>query len=282
MKVLLKAGAVGPGLVVSTLVWLIIGAGLPAWAQMVLFYGGLAAVILMTAGVAERRAAQVLFAARRLNQVELTAMAPIITELSRLGLGPPLTDIYVARRPRAPVAIAHGRRSVIVADEVVQTLLNGQLPPSEVVAVLCHAAAVARTGLSRQDAAIACYSIPWRLLKRGGGPIGVLLGVAWKVRFVVFGVAIWQCLVEGPRVAGPWAAVVLGLVLAATYTTPRCASRWEQYVVEVGDRELAALGLGMAMAAFLRRLPETRSLVVRLQTLDSKPTQAAPLRLVGT
>jgi hypothetical protein len=110
--------------------------------------------------------------------------------------------------------------------------------------------------------------------------MGGLLGIAWKVRIIVFVVAIWQCLAAGPPVAGSCAAVVLTLVLTATYTTRWCADRWERHVELVGDRELVAMRLGKAMAEFLHRYPATRTLVVRQQTLDPHPEQV-PLRLVG-
>lgn len=281
MKFLLKAGAVGPGLVASTLLYVIVGAGMPASAQIVMFYGGLAAVVLLAVGVAERQAVRVLYVARRPSEAELNAMVPIRTELCRLGLGPSLTSIYVARRPGAPAAIARGRRSVVVAGEFVDGLIAGQLPQSEAVAVLAHAAVVARTGLSRQDTAIALWSTPWRLLRTIARPMGGLLGIAWKARIIVFAVAIWQCLAAGPPVAGPCTAVVLTLVLTATYTTRWCADRWERHVELVGDRELVAMGLGKAMAEFLHRYPATRTLVVRQQMLDPNPEQVPPLRLVG-
>lgn len=280
MKFLLKAGAVGPGLAVSTLLWVIVSAGMPASAQIVMFYGGLAAVVLLAVGVAERRAVQVLFAARPLREPELVVMAPVLTGLCRLGLGPPLTSVLVARRPGAPAAIGRGRRSVVAAGEFVDGLLTGQLPKSEAVAVLAHAAVVAHTGLSRHDLAIALWSTPWRLLRTIARPMGGLLGIAWKVRIIVFVVAIWQCLAAGPPVAGSCAAVVLTLVLTATYTTRWCADRWERHVELVGDRELVAMRLGKAMAEFLHRYPATRTLVVRQQTLDPHPEQV-PLRLVG-
>jgi len=281
MKVLLKAGAVGPGLAASALLYVIAGAGMPALAQMVVFYGWLAAVALLAVGVAEQRAVQVLYAARPPSEPELKAMAPILTELCRLGLGPPLTNVYVARRPGAPAAIARGRRSAVVAGEFVDGLIAGQLPQSEAVAVLAHAAVVARTGLSRHDLTIAFWSTPWRLLRTVGRRWGGLLGIAWKTRVIVFAVAIWQCLAAGPPVGGLYAAVVLTLVLTATYTTRRCADRWERHVELVGDQELVVLGLGKPMAEFLRRYPATRTLAVRQQMLDPKPEQTPRLRLVG-
>lgn len=282
MKALLKANCVGTGLVASTLiVSLLVGPALPDWAGNVLFYGGLAVVVLLAAGVGESVAVRVLFGARRPRTVELTGMAAVIADLCHLQLGPPVVELFVARRRGAPAAIARGRRSVVVAHELVHGIMTGQLPHREAVAVLAHASLVARGGLSRQDPAIAFWSTPWRILTSLGRPLRGLLGFAWKIRFVVAGIAIWQSLTTGPPVLGPIAAAAIALILALTYLTPRWTASWEKYVVATADHELVARGLGPSMATFLQRYPQTPAVIARLQLLDPPAQQAPRLRLVG-
>jgi hypothetical protein len=290
MGLLLKAGAVGPGLLASTAtVVLLLGPALPAWAQLVVFYAGLLVLALLVAGVGESWAVRCLFGARRLTDLERTGLAPVLTELCGRGLGPPVARFYVARRPTARAAVAHGPRSVVVSRDLVHGALTGRLPRDEAVAVLAHAALVALGGLTRQDPAIAFWSTPWRLLAALGKQPRGLLGVAWRIRAVVFGVAIWQSLTAqapntGPAtpagLPGPVAAAALTLILAMTYLAPRWVTSWERHVVATGDRALVACGLGPSMAAFLRRHHETPTLVARAQLLDPQPSHRPILRVV--
>jgi hypothetical protein len=182
--------------------------------------------------------------------------------------------------------IAHGRRSIVMAPEFVSGILTGLLPRREAVAVLAYASLVTRSGLVRHDAAIVFWSTPWRVLAVVGRPARGLLGFAWKVRVVVFGVAIWQSATDGSSgpgpLSGPMIAVVLSAMLALTYLVPRWAIGWENLVAGTGDRELVARGLGPAMAAFLRRCPQTSALIERTQLLDPPVHQKPQLRLVGT
>jgi len=272
--------------VASSLLVLVIAPALPDWAGIGLFYGGLAVAVLLVLGVGESLAVRVLFNARQLTQVERTGMAGVVAGLCRLELGPPIVDLYVARRRGAPAASAHGRRSIVMAPEFVNGILAGHLPRREQVAVLAHASLVTRSGLVRHDAAIVFWSTPWRVLAVVGRPARGLLGFAWKIRVVVFGTAIWQSAAgsssaPGP-LNGPMIAVALSVILALTYLVPRWAIGWENLVASTGDRQLLARGLGPAMAAFLRRYPQTSALIERTQLLDPPVRPKPQLRLVGT
>jgi hypothetical protein len=288
MRVLLKAGAVGPGLLAGTaIVTLLVGPALPVWAQLVVFFGGLLVLALLALGVGESWAVRCLFGARRLTELERAGLAPVLTELCGCGLGPPVARFYVARRLGAAAAVAHGRRSVVVSREVVHGVLVGQLPRDEAVAVLAHAVLVARAGLARQDPAIAFWSMPWRPLAALGRPLPGVLGFAWRIRAVVFGVAVWQTVTAGPPGAGstrhdglpgPGAAAALTLILAMTYLAPRFANSWDKHLTATGDQLLVARGLGPPMAAFLRRCPQTPAIIARSQLLDPDLTPRQTLR----
>ncbi|KAA1397839.1 hypothetical protein [Aeromicrobium ginsengisoli] len=275
-----------PRLVVSTLLVLMVGPALPDWAGIGLFYGGLVVAALLVLGLGESLAVRVLFNARRLTPVERTGLAAVAADLCHLELGPPIVDLYVARRRGAPAAIAHGRRSIVMAPEFVNGILRGDLPRREAVAVLAHASLVTRSGLVRHDAAIVFWSTPWRVLAVVGRPARGLLGFAWRIRVVVFGAAIWQSATDGSSAPGPlngpMIAVALSVILALTYLVPRWAIGWENLLASTGDRELIARDLGQPMAAFLRRYPQTSALVVRVRLLDPPVHEKPQLRLVGT
>ena len=280
-----KAAYVAPRLVASTLLVLVIAPALPDWAGIGLFWGGLAVALLLVLG-GESLAVRALLNARRLTQVERAGLAAVVADLCHLELGPPIVDLYVARRRGAPAAIAHGRRSIVMAPEFVNGILTGRLPRREAVAVLAHASLVTRSGLVRHDAVIVFWSTPWRVLAVVGRLAHGLLGFAWNIRVVVFGTAIWQSATDsssapGP-LNGPMIAVALSVILALTYLVPRWAIGWEKLVASTGDRELVARGLGPAMAAFLRRYPQTSALVERTQVLDPPVPEEPRLRLIGT
>jgi hypothetical protein len=292
MRVPVKAAAVGPGLLVSTaIVTVLVGPALPVSAQLVVFYGGLLVLALLVAGVGESWAVRCLFGARRLTDLERTGLAPVLTELCGRGLGPPVARFYVARRPGAAAAVAHGRRSVVASRELVYGALTDRLPRDEAVAVLAHAALVARAGLARQDPAIAYWSTPWRLLAALGRPLPGLLGFAWRMRAAVFGVAVWQTMTAGPPgegstrhegLPGPAAALVLALILALTYLAPRCANSWDRHLTATGDRLLVAHGLGPPMAAFLRSYSPTPGMIARSHVFGPQLTRGRMLRVVGS
>ena len=102
-------------------------------------------------------------------------------------------------------------------------ILTRQLPHRETVAVIAHASLAARSGLSRQDLAIHFWSTPWRILVAIGRPLRGVLGFAWKIRVIVFGIAIWQSFSAGPSSHGLERSVVAAMffiLLALTYLMP--------------------------------------------------------------
>ena len=282
MRILWRLGALGPSVVASTLlVSLVVAPALPPLAQVGLFYGGLLVLVLLLCGVSENRAVRVLFHSRRLTDSEQSALAPITVELCRRGLGPPVIEIFVARRPAAAPACAQGRRHVVLAPWFVHAVRSGRLPHDEAVAVIAHAALVARAGLSRNSPAIAFWTLPWRTMCTIARPLrGLLPDFVWKARFVVFAVAIWQSATMGPPVVGPISAAVLAIILASTYLSPVCARHWQRHVAHVADNGLVGLGLDPAMTKFLRRYPLIGELEARLGVLEPTARPTSRLRLV--
>ena len=282
MKILWRLGALGPSVVGSTLlVSLVVAPALPTLAQVGLFYGGLLVMVLLVCGVGEGRAVRVLFHSRRLTASEQSALAPITVELCRRGLGPPVIEIFVAKRPAAAPACVQGRRHVVLAPWFVYAVRSGQLPHDETVAVIAHAALVTQAGLSRHDPAIAFWTLPWRTMCTIARPLrGLLPDFVWKARFVVFAVAIWQSATMGPPVVGPISAAVLAIILASTYLSPVCARHWQRHVARVADNGLVGLGLGPAMTKFLRRYPLIGELEARLGVLEPTARPTSRLRPV--
>lgn len=281
MKVLWRLGRSGPSVVASTLLILLVVPALPTVAQVVVFYGGLLVVIMLVCGVAEGAAGRVLTHARTLNNAEQSLLAPITSELSRHGLGPPVIAYCVARRAAAVPARAYGRRHVVLAPWIIQAVRSGHLPHDEALGIIAHAALVARAGLSSHGPAIEFWTLPWRTVCTIVRPLrGLLPKFVWKARFVVFSVAIWQSAMTGPPIVGPISAAVLTVILAMTYLVPTCARRHERHVAQTADNSLVDLGLGPPMATFLRKYPRTTELEARLEVLEPTVRPASRLRLV--
>jgi len=237
--------------------------------------------VLTQAGVGEGPAVRFLTHARRLNNVERSLLAPITVESCRLGLGPPSIEYCVARRAAAVPARAYGRRHVVIAPWIIQAVRSGHLPHDEAVAVIAHAALVARAGLTSHGPAIEFWTLPWRTVCTIARPLrGLLPKFVWKARFVVFSVAIWQSAMTGPPIVGPISAAVLTVILAMTYLSPICARHQERHVTQTADNSLVDLGLGPPMATFLRKYPRTTELEARLEVLEPTVRPASRLRLV--
>jgi len=254
---------------------------LPTVAQVVVFYGGLLVVAMLVSGVVEGPAVCVLTHARRLNNAEQTLLAPITAELCRHGLGPPVSEVYVARSSVNVPARACGRRHAVLAPWIIQAVRSGHLPHDEALAVVAHASLVAQSGMSRQSLTVAFWTLPWRTLCTIARPLrGLLPEFVWKARCVVFSVAIWQSAMTGPPIVGPISAAVLTVILAMTYLSPICARHQERHVTQTADDSLVDLGLGLAMANFLRRHPRTTELEARLDVLEATARPSSRLRLV--
>lgn len=283
-KWLLKAACVSPALVASTaLVTFVVGPALPVWAGNTLFCAGLLILGTLLVGVGEPTAVRLLFAARKLDGVEQTALSPILTELCHLELGPPLVTLLASRQHGlSSAAIAQGRRTIVLSPELVHAIVTRRMPPAEATAVVAHACLVARSGLNRQNPAIAFWSTPWRMLSWLVRPLGPLLSFAWRIRFVVAGVAIWQSATSGPPIRGAMTGGAVAILLVLTYLMPRWSASWERQVAGTGDRELKSLGLAAGMVSFLRRCPQTMAVIERLQLLDPPTIETPRLRLVGS
>ena len=280
-----KAAAVGPAVVFSTaMVGLVVGPALPIWSQLVVGYGGLVIAGALVLRCVEPLAVRLLFDARRLTDVEATGMAPVLANLSARGLGPPVIDFYAARRAWQPLAVARGRRSVVVSAEIIEGSVTGELPVGEATALLARAGLTVRDGYSRLDPLIAFWTLPWRLMARLARPRKGLLGLAWAMRPIVGGIAIVQSIDTQPAPLGVMSAAGIVTLLTLTYLAPRWARSWDRYVLEAADVAVAEDGLGDDLAKFLRRLPPSTAIAGRIQKLTATTADASSrpqLRLVA-
>lgn len=266
-----KMASVAPGVGTSFVAVLLVGQMLPDWAGLFVSLMGAVPMAALALGSGEPVAIRMLFGARRLTPSQTGDLREVIAVLCRMGLGPPVVELFVCHRDGSPAAMACGRRSVIVAKGFVEAVASGQVATGEASAVVAHACLVTRSGMSRQDPVIRSCSMPWLTLQKIGHPVGGVVGFAWRVRPIVVGVAMWQSMSDGSGAPGSLngvtTAIVLGTMLALSYVLPRLSAGWAAHVDTCADRSLVALGFGQQMAAFLGRGPRSRSLARRISQL---------------
>jgi hypothetical protein len=279
-----KAAAVAPDLLASGLCLVITWPVLSPVAQLCLA-GAVGAVSgLSQNGFGESAAIRVLFGARRLDDADHPGFRHTVTELHGAGMSQPVIRMYVtARRGSAPVR-AVGRRSLILSRDFVLAVNSNLVPRHEAAGVLAHGVAVIGSGMNRQDVLIRILSLPWLTLRRAARPMSGLLASAWKVRFLVFGVAMWRSVTESSSAANSGSGFATGCALATllglTYAGPIFARTWHQHVIRQADRSVTAQDLGPSLASFLRRQPATPFTVSRVQALAPQNPEAARLQHV--
>ena len=276
-----KALAVGPGAAVSVVVVTLTLAAAPApiAAGAALVLAGI--VSAAGHGAWEGTAAAVVLGARRLRPSERDELAAVLTQLCRVGLGPPLVELRV-KRSRVIGAVGAGRRTVVVSTGLIEAVVLGELPSRQAVAVVAHSAVLVREGLTRADLLIGCVSAPWRATQatvhgicRWGRRLP-LTQAAWRLRVVVVAVAVVQAVQLG-RVG---LAVTIAAIGTVSYALPLWERRWHDLCVRAGDRGVARAGFGDDLVAFLRTCPRTDATRARLRALVPSGTQRPALGLV--
>lgn len=276
-----KALAVGPGLLVSTVLSWMVGAVLPPAAGLALFVGGLAMMVLLLCGRGESAVARVLYRAHPLTQSERAMLAPAVTLLCRNALGPPLVRLWICSGDTHIAAQPAGRHTVLIAQGVLDAVEDGQLTQGMAVAIIGHPAALVRDGWTRNDLAITFWSLPWLALKALAGGIAQGFGrlpfvaLGWRLRLVVAAVAVVQACQQGV----PWMAVFLAALAALTYLIPMWERRWQTVELLAGDRALVEADLGAEWASVLNTHAPSPLTRRRLSALSTR--QPHPLRLIA-
>ena len=276
-----QALARSPGLAVSTVLTCMVGALLPPIPSLALFVGGLAVTVVLCSGGLEGPAVRLLGRARALNEAEAAALAPAIVPLCQKCLGPPTVHLYVRDGEVGISAGAAGRRSVVVSAGLLRAAQSRQLPADQAAGVIAAAVGRIRLGQSRFDLAVEFWSIPWQLVWAVCLPIAKTVGMfplvrfAWRIRFVVAGVAVAQSVPDG-RIAG---GVVAFVFIALTHLAPRWQRQWDMCSQDDSDQFVADHELGEALGRFLRRCPPEPRTVERIHNLTG-PVVRPSLALV--
>ena len=199
-----RAGALVkvPRVLIAAVLWLVLIEALPglaAWAVLVGVLGGTVAAV-----VAEPLVVRLLWWARRPSTpIGVPGDPQVRVLVTRRGLG---GGIGPAGRCHLVVPVAWVCRADL--PELLATARRRQLVASGVF-----------------DVAYQWFTWPWQVLAAFGGGFarGVarlpLIGFAWRIRFVVAGIAVWQTLAAGQYPATVGILVVMGLTYLLPWTT---------------------------------------------------------------
>ncbi len=271
----LRVVTLGPALLVSFVLAVVVFALLPPALGLVLFLASAAVLGVLALGQLEVVAIGLLTRSRPATEAEFRVMAPVLAELA--GRGVDVGSPYVRRvqRPQTPVALAIGHRAVVITLGLVEGTYRGGVTGAEAVAVLAHAVGRRRAIRPRLEAAVLAATTPWRMVVatfRGVGRAFAWLPfmrVAWTLRGVVGVICVVQSVAEGRT----WPGLLGGAVIALTYLVPAAGRRIEFRIEAEADRFVLALGLGPVLAGLLRRFghPMTLERMQRLETAIEEP-----------
>ena len=277
---LLRVVTLGPALLVSFVLTVVVCALLPPALGLVAFMAAGGVLVTLAMGQLQEPAIAVLTGSRPATDAELRVMAPVLAELG--GRGVDVGELFVRRvqRPSTPVAVAIAGRAVVITPGLVEATYRSGVSVAEAAAVLAHAVGRRRARRPRLEVAVLAATTPWRVVVatfRGVGRAFAWLPfmpLAWTLRGVVGVICVVQCVVEGRAEAG----LLGGVVIALTYLVPAAERRIETRTEAAADQLVLALGLGSELLALLRRHGHPMTLE-RMQQLEAAPEPAQRPRL---
>jgi hypothetical protein len=243
------------GLVFSSVVWLIVaGLSLPAAALALMLGAGLLAGRNTRAGLWWR------FGARPATGFERDQVLAATVPISSLR-GRHQPRIWIGRRLTWIEAIMPTGKDLVVSRSLVGRVISGQLDALQVSALVCHALGQQPVNSSVLVAAVDAYCVPWAAVEIVVGACSrvavwtPLLSVSWKIRWIVFAVAIID-----NALASRWNALIAVTIIAIlSGTTPAFRARWRTTLRGLGDERATADGFGPTLAAMIRtgrRVPD--------------------------
>jgi hypothetical protein len=279
---LLQLGARGPALIVSVAVACSLGALLPP-PGFVAFTVGLVVVSLV---LGSRRLEPVTlrlwYRVRPLDECEQVLLAPVITRLCQVGIGPPVVNLLMAARgAQEPRPI--GRRTVRVSTGMIDQLATGRLSAEDAGAAMAYAIGVRDAGHRSFQMVYEFWMLPWQIIQTVTGGVRrmftklPLVGLAWRLRGLLGAAALAQCAQQGQ-----WGIGLLAFVIvASTYVTPWCRAQWDQRLQRSASQFVVDLGLDQARLQTLRHEPGATAVCARSRRISGAQQVAPnPTRLV--
>ena len=273
----LRVVTLGPALLVSFVLTVVVCALLPPALGLVLLLAAAGVLVALALGQLEETAIGVLTRSRPATEGEFRVMAPVLAEMGDRGADIGALFVRRVQRPSTPVAVAIAHRAVVVTPGLVESTYRGGVTVPEAAAVLAHAVGRRRAIRPRLEVAVLAATTPWRIVVatfRGVGRAFAWLPfmrVAWTLRGVVGVICVVQSVAEGRAAPG----LLGGAVIALTYLVPAAGRRIETRTEVAADLLVLELGLGGVLAGLLRRYGHPMS-IERLQRLEAAEQPQRP------
>lgn len=252
------------GVIVSSVVWIMV-LGLSRTAAGVVLVLG----VIFVLGRATRLGLRVRFGVRPATEFERHKVGEAIVPVASLR-GRRQPTIWVSRRLSGRDALMATGYDLVISEQFLGWIVAGQLGQEQVSAIVSHALGQQPVNSSALVAVVEVCCAPWHLvsiLASGFTRIASrtpLLPTAWRVRWIVFAVAM----IESYR-HGRWVALVgVTIIALLSWTTGHFANRWTRVHGELGDRRVIAEGFGPTLAAMIRRNSRATADLERAETLN--------------
>lgn len=272
----LRAVAIAPTVVVSTVAWLVLAALLPAAAGGFVVLSAPTALAMLWLGQSGRigflvdQVGVLLAGGREPTKNELEALQPVTTRLAELEVDSMQLLVSRSAQPH-PAVRPSGRDYVVVSPFLIEAVRRRQLLAEHAVALIAHDVGWLRAQPTRGAIAIAAWTLPGRALSAGASRLGTaahrgpLLGFAWRMRILIGIVAVIQSAVES-RVTS---AGLVAVLLAVTYTTPAARRAHDARLRAAADQYVSDRGLGPALLVAMHRVSSPRPDVSRTRKLQA-------------
>lgn len=239
------------GLVFSSMVWLVV-AGVSLTAAAAATVVG----VVWLLGRNTRAGLWWRFAARPATPFERDQVLAAIVPISSLR-GRHQPTIWIARRISGASVILPTDKDLLVSPALVQRIAAGRLADQQVSALVCHALGQQPVTSLALVGAVDAYCAPWGIVtiivaafSRAANRTP-LLSASWKIRWLVFAVAV----IDNAHAARWNALVAVAIIAVFSGTTPYFRARWKATLRNLGDERVKAEGFGPTLAAMIRTAP---------------------------
>lgn len=232
------------GLVFSSLVWIVV-AGLSLTTAAMILLAGVFGVL----GRNTRAGLWWRLGARPATPSERDWVQSVIVQLASLR-GRHQLRVWVGTRTGCSDAVMPTPHDLVLGRALLERGATGQLAGDQVGALVCRALGWQPVTSSALVASADVYCIPWRIVTIFGSTINgavkgtPLVALAWKARWIVFGMAMMDS-----ALAGRWPALIgVAVLTLLSAAAPGFRNRWLAALRELGDRRVLAEGFGRVLA----------------------------------